>query len=117
MTPGDLRRLEPGDPTSEIVYKAPGLTLLRQRSLDRLRASPDHELLHVKRDWNGSAGSLASIALQGICGIQVETEKKIQDLVTLNWVDEILIVKIEDEIAHTVYLLSEFTTMTEAKTP
>ncbi|OWZ13096.1 reverse transcriptase [Phytophthora megakarya] len=75
----------------EIDCKAPGLTLLRQRALDRLRAWPDHELLHVKRDWNGSADSLASAVLQRQCGIEVETEEEIQDLVTLNRLDEILI--------------------------
>ncbi|OWY95992.1 LOW QUALITY PROTEIN: reverse transcriptase, partial [Phytophthora megakarya] len=44
----------------EIDCKAPGLTLLLQQALDRLRTWPDHELLHVKRD----ADSLASAALQ-----------------------------------------------------
>ncbi|OWY98392.1 reverse transcriptase, partial [Phytophthora megakarya] len=83
----------------EMDCKAPGLTLLHQQALDRLRTWPDHELLHVKRDWNGSANSLASAALQRQCGIEVESEKEIQDLVTLNRLDEILIVKIEDEIA------------------
>ncbi|OWZ17893.1 reverse transcriptase [Phytophthora megakarya] len=34
----------------EIDCKTPGLTLLRQRALDRLRTWPDHELVHVKRD-------------------------------------------------------------------
>ncbi|OWZ11320.1 reverse transcriptase [Phytophthora megakarya] len=78
----------------EIDCKAPGLTLLRQRALDRLRVWPDHELLH-----NGSADSLTSAALQRQCGIEVESEKEIQDLVALNRLDEILIVKIEDEVA------------------
>ncbi|OWZ11305.1 LOW QUALITY PROTEIN: reverse transcriptase [Phytophthora megakarya] len=73
--------IEPGDPTN------------------RLRTWPDHELLHVKRDWNGSSDSLASAALQRQCGIEVESEKKIQDLVTLNRLDEILVVKIEVEAA------------------
>ncbi|OWY99699.1 reverse transcriptase, partial [Phytophthora megakarya] len=31
----------------EIDGKAPGLTLLRQNALDRLRTWPDHELLHA----------------------------------------------------------------------
>ncbi|OWZ10888.1 reverse transcriptase [Phytophthora megakarya] len=77
----------------EIDCKAPDLMLLRQRALDRLRTWPDHELLHVKRDWNGSADRLASAATQRQCAIE-----EIQDLVTLNRLDEILIVKIEDEI-------------------
>ncbi|POM79560.1 Reverse transcriptase, partial [Phytophthora palmivora] len=37
----------------EIECKAPGLTLLKQKALDRLKSWPDHELVHVKRDWNG----------------------------------------------------------------
>ncbi|OWZ09500.1 LOW QUALITY PROTEIN: reverse transcriptase [Phytophthora megakarya] len=94
-----------------IDCKAPGLTLLRQQALDRLRTWPDPELLHVKRDWNGSADSLASAALQRQCGIQVESEKEIQDLVTLNRLDEILIVKIEDEIAQ----ISAVTTRSKAR--
>ncbi|OWY95799.1 reverse transcriptase, partial [Phytophthora megakarya] len=76
----------------EIDCKAPGLTLLRQRALDRLRTWPDHELLHVKRDWNGSADSLASAALQRQCGIEIESDAEIQDLVTLNRLEENLII-------------------------
>ncbi|OWZ10981.1 reverse transcriptase [Phytophthora megakarya] len=78
----------------EIYCKAPGLTLLRQRALDRLH----HELLHVKRDWNRSADSLATAALQRQCGIEIESDAEIQDLITLNRLDEILIVKVEEEI-------------------
>ncbi|OWY99261.1 LOW QUALITY PROTEIN: reverse transcriptase [Phytophthora megakarya] len=60
----------------EIDCKAPGLTRLRQRVLDRLRTWPDHELLHVKRDWNESADSLASAALQRQCGIEIESDAR-----------------------------------------
>ncbi|POM72403.1 Hypothetical protein PHPALM_10883 [Phytophthora palmivora] len=45
----------------EIECKAPGLTLLRQQALERLRSWPNHEFLHMKRDWNQSADSLAKI--------------------------------------------------------
>ncbi|OWY99987.1 reverse transcriptase, partial [Phytophthora megakarya] len=48
----------------EIDCKAPGLTLLKRKALDRLRKWSDHELVYVKRDWNGSADSLVSAALQ-----------------------------------------------------
>ncbi|OWZ01379.1 reverse transcriptase, partial [Phytophthora megakarya] len=82
----------------EIDCKTPGLTLLRQRALDRLRVWPGHELLHVKRDWNVSADSLASAALQRQCGIEVEIEEEIQDLVTLNRLDEILMKYLVGEI-------------------
>ncbi|GMF57190.1 unnamed protein product [Phytophthora fragariaefolia] len=44
--------------------KAAGLTLLRQKALDRLRVWPDHDLAHVKRDWNGSTDRLASAAVE-----------------------------------------------------
>ncbi|OWZ07668.1 reverse transcriptase [Phytophthora megakarya] len=103
-TSGDLRRLTPG----EIDCKAPGLTLLRQRALDRLRTWPDHELLHAKRDWNGSADSLASAAVQRQCGIEVESDTEIQDLITLNRLDEILIVKVEDEVARVSAVTTRF---------
>ncbi|POM57989.1 Reverse transcriptase, partial [Phytophthora palmivora] len=72
----------------EIECKAPGLTLLKQRALDRLRDWPDHELVHVKRDWNGSADSLASAALQRQGGVMIESDEDKQDLITLNRLDE-----------------------------
>ncbi|OWZ10099.1 reverse transcriptase [Phytophthora megakarya] len=93
----------------QIDCKAPGLTLLRQRALDRLRTWPYHELLHVKRDWNGSADSLASAALQRQCGIEIESDAEIQDLITL--LDEILIVKVKEEIAQ----VSAMTTRSKAR--
>ncbi|OWY92742.1 reverse transcriptase [Phytophthora megakarya] len=65
----------------EIDCKAPGLTLLKRKALDRLS---DHELVHVKRDWNGSADSLASAALQRQGRIEVQEMPGYQDLVTLN---------------------------------
>ncbi|KAE8909730.1 hypothetical protein PF005_g22221 [Phytophthora fragariae] len=78
---------------AEIDSKAPGLTLLRQKALDRLLAWPDHELLHVKRDWNGSANSLAGAALQRQAGVEVEEDSDFENLVTLNRLEEILAVK------------------------
>nr|KAE8920668.1 hypothetical protein PF009_g29042 [Phytophthora fragariae] len=74
----------------EIDCKAPGLTLLRQKALDRLLVWPDHELLHVKRDWNGSADSLAGGALQLQAGVEVEEDSDFENLVTLNRLEEIL---------------------------
>ncbi|KAE8914804.1 hypothetical protein PF005_g11180 [Phytophthora fragariae] len=81
----------------EIDCKAPGLTLLRQKALDRLLAWPDHELLHVKRDWNGSADSLAGAALQRQAGVEVEEDSDFENLVTLNRLEEILTVKEVEE--------------------
>ncbi|OWZ04123.1 LOW QUALITY PROTEIN: reverse transcriptase [Phytophthora megakarya] len=68
----------------EIDCKAPGLTLLKRKALDRLRKWNDHELVYVKRDWNGSADSLASAALQRQGGIEVQETPGYQDPVTLN---------------------------------
>ncbi|KAE9014029.1 hypothetical protein PR003_g16454 [Phytophthora rubi] len=74
----------------EIECKAPGLTLLRQKALDRLRVWPDHELVHVKRDWNSSSESMARVALRRQGGIVVEDEGHQPDPVTLNRLGEIL---------------------------
>ncbi|GMG14894.1 unnamed protein product [Phytophthora fragariaefolia] len=63
---------------------------LALKALDRLRIGPDHDLVHVKRDWNGSADRLASAALQRQAGIMMEDEADLLDLVTLNRLDEIL---------------------------
>ncbi|OWZ01620.1 LOW QUALITY PROTEIN: reverse transcriptase, partial [Phytophthora megakarya] len=65
---------------------------MKQKALDRPRNWSDHELVHVKRDWNGSTDSLASAALQRQGGIEV------QDLVTLKRLGEILIPKIETPV-------------------
>ncbi|OWZ05677.1 reverse transcriptase, partial [Phytophthora megakarya] len=82
----------------EIDCKAPGLTLLKRKALDRLRKWNDHELVHVKRDWNGSAVSLASAALQRQGGVEVQRTLGHQDLVTLNRLDEISISKTENPV-------------------
>ncbi|KAE8981574.1 hypothetical protein PR001_g23963 [Phytophthora rubi] len=81
----------------EIDCKAPGLTLIRQKALDRLLAWPDYELLHVKRDWNGSADSLAGAALHRQAGIEVEEDSDSENRVTLNRLEEILAVKEVEE--------------------
>ncbi|KAJ8561987.1 hypothetical protein ON010_g7690 [Phytophthora cinnamomi] len=64
------------------------------KALDRLRIWPHHEQVHVKRDWNSSADSLACAALQRQGGILVDEAKDLEDLedlVTLNCLDEILV--------------------------
>ncbi|OWY99437.1 reverse transcriptase [Phytophthora megakarya] len=82
----------------EIDCKAPELTLLKRKALGRLRKWNDHELVHVKRDWNGSADSLASAALQRQRGIEVQATPGYQELVTLNRLDAILIPKTENPV-------------------
>ncbi|GMF57908.1 unnamed protein product [Phytophthora fragariaefolia] len=54
----------------EIACKAPGLQLLRRKALDRLSGWPNHDFLHMKREWNQSADKLASEALQQEEGVE-----------------------------------------------
>ncbi|OWY90095.1 LOW QUALITY PROTEIN: hypothetical protein PHMEG_00041932 [Phytophthora megakarya] len=54
---------------------------------------------------------LESVALQRQCGIEVASEKEIEDLVTLNRLDETLIVKIKGKIAQ----ISALTTRSKAR--
>jgi len=74
----------------EIDCKAPGLQLLRQKAFEKLKAWSMHEFLHMKRDWNQSADRLASAALQSEVGKIVTSEEEINDLTTLNKLDELL---------------------------
>ncbi|POM71452.1 Reverse transcriptase [Phytophthora palmivora] len=83
----------------EIDCKAPGLTLFKQRVLDRLKDWPDHELVHVKRDWNSSVDSLASAALQRQGGVKIESDEDKQDLITLSRLGEVLVCKKADQAA------------------
>ncbi|POM67501.1 Reverse transcriptase [Phytophthora palmivora] len=69
------------------------LDLLSDMDLERLRSWPNHELLHMKRDWNQSADSLASAALRRESGVVIVKEEERQDLMTLNRLDELLIAK------------------------
>ncbi|ETM48791.1 hypothetical protein L914_06727 [Phytophthora nicotianae] len=79
----------------EIECKAPGLTPLRRRALDRLRTWPAHEFLHVKRDWNQSTDRLANTALHQQEGAVVTSEADCDDLVVLNRLQELLLPKDE----------------------
>ncbi|ETL95592.1 hypothetical protein L917_06636 [Phytophthora nicotianae] len=82
----------------EIECKAPGLTPLRRRVLDRLRTWPAHEFLHVKRDWDQSADRLASTALHQQEGTTATSEADCDDLVVLNRLQELLLPKDEGSI-------------------
>ncbi|KAE8903661.1 hypothetical protein PF005_g22754 [Phytophthora fragariae] len=55
-------------------------------------AWPDHELLHVERDWNGCAD-----ALQRQAGVELEEDSDFENLVTLNRLEEILVAREADE--------------------
>ncbi|GMF33270.1 unnamed protein product [Phytophthora fragariaefolia] len=74
----------------EIACKAPGLQWLRKKALDRLSSWPNHDFLHMKREWNQSADKSASAALQQEEGVVVTSEDDKQDLITLNRLDELL---------------------------
>ena len=75
----------------EIECKAPGLQLLRHKAMEKHRSWPNHEYLHMKRDWNQSADRLASEALQREKGTVAVSDQERQDLITLNLLDEVLI--------------------------
>ena len=75
----------------EIDCKAPGLQLLRHEAMEKIRPWPKHDFLHVKRDWNASADRLASEALQKAKGGIVMDDQDLQDLVTLNRLDKLLL--------------------------
>ncbi|KAE9212036.1 hypothetical protein PF002_g18362 [Phytophthora fragariae] len=84
----------------EIECKAPGLKLLRSKAMEKLRSWPDHEFLHMKRDWNQSADKLAGAALQHGDGEVVTSEEDKLDLIALNRLDELLMPKSAYSIAH-----------------
>ncbi|POM63971.1 Reverse transcriptase [Phytophthora palmivora] len=69
------------------------------KALDQLKEWSDHEHVHVKRDWNGSADSLASAALQRQGGVEIESDEDKQHLITLNRLNEVLVVKRADQAA------------------
>ncbi|POM62440.1 reverse transcriptase [Phytophthora palmivora] len=48
----------------EIECRAPGLQLLHQKALNRLRSWPRQDFMHMKRAWNQSADRLPSADLQ-----------------------------------------------------
>ncbi|OWZ15961.1 reverse transcriptase [Phytophthora megakarya] len=78
----------------EIAYKAPALQLLREKAMGKLSSWPQHEFVHVKREWNWSVDCLASEALQ------VEAGTIFENLITLNRLGEIPKPKSEDNVVH-----------------
>ncbi|POM81058.1 Reverse transcriptase [Phytophthora palmivora] len=56
-----------------VSISCPGLKLLRQQALERIRSWPKRELLYVKRDWNQSADNLTSAGLHREDGIVINT--------------------------------------------
>ncbi|GMF15480.1 unnamed protein product [Phytophthora fragariaefolia] len=74
----------------ELEWKSRGLRLLSQRAHRDLKAWPNHDYFHVWRDWNASADMLAGQALQRQGGVEVRGLRELQDLVTLNRLDEVM---------------------------
>ena len=72
----------------EIDCKAPGIQLVRNKAMQRLQSTPKHEFLHMKREWNQSAGQLARSALRQDTGTIVTSDLAMQDSVLLNQLDE-----------------------------
>ncbi|OWZ14139.1 reverse transcriptase [Phytophthora megakarya] len=89
--------------------KTPGLQLLRQKALNRLRSWPKHEFLHVKWEWNQIADKLASAVLQREEGEIVTSENDRQDLITLNRLGEML----KPKLIKTVVSVNAITRATE----
>ncbi|KAE9298783.1 hypothetical protein PR003_g23144 [Phytophthora rubi] len=96
----------------DIDCKAPALTLLRQKALRQLGTWPVHDLLHVKRAWNASAYSLASVALQREAGVIIQGQDW-DDLVMLNRLPEILTATAEE----TTLRISAMATRPRRKVP
>ncbi|OWZ18046.1 LOW QUALITY PROTEIN: reverse transcriptase [Phytophthora megakarya] len=70
--------------------KCPGLKQLRQQAWNALRERPEHEFLHVRRDWNASTDMLAGQTFQRQGGKNVHSVEGIEDLKTLNRLREVL---------------------------
>ncbi|ETO59307.1 hypothetical protein F444_22322, partial [Phytophthora nicotianae P1976] len=66
--------------------------------MEQLRSQPEHEFLHVKRDWNQSADSLASAALQKGEGSVTLSGAGRDDLVTLNRLLELLVPRSDEAV-------------------
>ncbi|OWY97166.1 LOW QUALITY PROTEIN: reverse transcriptase, partial [Phytophthora megakarya] len=93
----------------ETDCKAPGLTLLPSlgSTMYVVRSPTIARQTRLERE----CCSLASAALQRQCGIEIECDAEIQDLITLNRLDEILVLNAEEEIAQ----VSAVTTRSKAR--
>ncbi|OWZ13703.1 reverse transcriptase [Phytophthora megakarya] len=126
---GSARVKRGGGAYNAILWKLPEWTVLKARSgyaegltvneaeyhglllcLDLLE-DLDSRRLVICGDSNLRDRFLASAALQRQCGIEIESDIEIQDLITLNRLDEILLVKVEEEIAQ----ISAVTTRSKAR--
>ena len=82
----------------EIDCKAPGLQLLRHKAMQRLQSWPKHEFLQMIREWNQSADLLASPALQRDTSTIVASNSEMQDLISPNGLDELIVPERPDRV-------------------
>ena len=82
----------------EIDCKAPRLQLLRRKAMQRLQSWQNHESIHMKREWNQSADRLARSALQQGTGTIVTPESEIQDLISLNRLEKLIVPETADRV-------------------
>ncbi|OWY94044.1 reverse transcriptase, partial [Phytophthora megakarya] len=74
----------------EMDCKSPGLKLLRAQAWNALRGWPQHEFLHIRRDWNVSADMLAGQALQRQQDKNSYNMGELEDLRTLHRLGEVV---------------------------
>lgn len=96
----------------EMNCKAPELKLLRHKAMQKLRSWPEHEFLHMKPEWNQSAGRLSSAALQHGKGAIVNSDQELQDLMSLNRLQELILPEKTDQVDgdHTIRAAKASTT-------
>ncbi|OWY97656.1 reverse transcriptase [Phytophthora megakarya] len=98
---GSARVKRGGGAYSAILWKLPEWRVLKARS------GYAEGLTVNEAEYHGLAGA----ALQRQCGIEIESDAEIQDLITLNRLDETLIVKAEEETVQ----VSAVTTRSKAR--
>lgn len=55
-----------------------------------LRKWPEHELLHVKGDWNKSADHLSTLAMRDLVGVTASDPNLLSDLAEINRLPELI---------------------------
>ena len=84
----------------KIDCKPPEIQLLRHKAMQILQSWPKHEFLHIKRKWNQSADRLARLVLQQETVTIVTSDSYIQDLISFNRFDELVLPERIDRVAN-----------------
>ena len=84
----------------EINCKAPGLQLLRHKVMQRLQSWPKHDFLNMKRKWNQSTARTARSALHQETGWIVTSDSEMQDLLSLNRLDKLIVTERTDRVVN-----------------